>query len=135
MHPVPDRRRGGFRTRTAALLALALTVSLLVAPGAAQALPDPVTARSTGIEPAPAGERRTVEDYEDGVPPEVLLFASTEAERPEVATVTTGDRPGAGDDDAFSVRYDIEGWGGFTHNFVARTATRTGGSTTGSRSG
>lgn len=120
MHPVPDRRRGGFRTRTAALLALTLTASLLVTPGAARALPDPVTASSTGIEPTPAGERRTVEDYQDGVPPEVLLFASTEAERPDVTTVATGDRPGAGsDDDAFSVRYDIEGWGGFTHNFIA----------------
>lgn len=35
-------------------------------------------------------------------------------------TVASDDRPGAGgDNDAFSVRYDIDGWGGFTHNFIA----------------
>ncbi|SCG64782.1 carbohydrate binding domain-containing protein [Micromonospora coxensis] len=121
MHPDPDRRRrGGSRTRTAALLALALPASLLVTPTVAQAVPDHVTARAVAAEPPPAGVRRTVEDYEDGVPPEVALFASTDAERPEVATVATGDRPGAGDgDDAFAVRYDIDGWGGFTHNFTA----------------
>ncbi|WP_019872320.1 carbohydrate binding domain-containing protein [Salinispora oceanensis] len=120
MHPEPDRRRGGRRTRTAALLTLTLTGSLLVLPGAAQALPDPTPAANTAVAPAPAGAVQTVEDYEDGVPPEVLLFASSDPERPEVGTVASDDRPGAGgDNDAFSVRYDIEGWGGFTHNFIA----------------
>ncbi|MDM4720855.1 carbohydrate binding domain-containing protein [Micromonospora sp. WMMA1363] len=118
MHPDPDRRRGGFRT--AALLILALAASLLVTPGVVQALPGQVTANSAGVEPPAAGVLQTVEDYEDGVPPEVMLFASTDAERPVVSTVATGDRPGAGgDDDTFAVRYDIDGWGGFTHNFVA----------------
>ncbi|MEH1098908.1 carbohydrate binding domain-containing protein [Micromonospora sp. CPCC 205561] len=110
-------RRGGGRTRWAALLAVALPASLLVTAGGARAGSD---AAAPGAEPPLSGARTTVEDYQDGVPPEVALFASSEEEKPRVATVPAGDRPGAAaGEQAFQVRYDFDGYGGFTHNFAA----------------
>ena len=65
------------------------------------------------------GRTETVDDFESGVPSGLVTFGSDADDNPTLTTEAAPDRPnGTAANKALRVQYNINGWGGLTHNLA-----------------